>query len=156
MSSLLSGHVDNLSGGLQNYKCTDCKSCLNYISTKDNQLTFKCIKCRKIYKKHFNKYLIERFANIYRFWERDINKFILLLRKGVYPCKYTDNWERLGEILLPDKEDFYSNLNMKGIRDANYTHEKKVEKDFKKNSWWVSWRVPSEWYIITCRCIWKL
>ena len=34
--SLLSNLLDNLSEGLQNYKCTNCKPCLDYISTKDN------------------------------------------------------------------------------------------------------------------------
>ena len=33
MSSSLSSLVDNLSEVLHNYKCTNCKSCLDYIST---------------------------------------------------------------------------------------------------------------------------
>ena len=33
MSSPLSSLVDNLSEVLHNYKCTNCKSCLDYIST---------------------------------------------------------------------------------------------------------------------------
>ena len=37
-SSSLSILVDNLSEGFHNYKCTDYKSRLQYISTKDNQL----------------------------------------------------------------------------------------------------------------------
>ena len=41
---------------------------------------------------------------------------------------------------------------MEGITDANYSHVEKV----KKNSGWVSWLVRSEWYIITCKCVWKL
>ena len=45
MSSLLSSFVDNLSEGIHNYKCTNCKSCLAYVSREDNQLIFKCIKC---------------------------------------------------------------------------------------------------------------
>ena len=36
---------------------------------------------KKNYKKYFNNSLIKRFANIYEFCDRDINKFILLLRK---------------------------------------------------------------------------
>ena len=36
MSSSLSGLVNKLSEVLHNYKCTFCKSCLDYISTKDN------------------------------------------------------------------------------------------------------------------------
>ena len=42
MSSSLSGLVDNLSEGLCSDKCTDCKSCLNYMITKDDQLIFRC------------------------------------------------------------------------------------------------------------------
>ena len=40
MSSLLSNLVDNLSDGVHKIKWTDCKSCLDYISTKDNELIF--------------------------------------------------------------------------------------------------------------------
>ena len=36
MSSSLSNLADNSSEGLRNYKCTNCKSCLDYTSTKDN------------------------------------------------------------------------------------------------------------------------
>ena len=32
-----------------------------------------------------------------------------------------DNWERFDEITLPDKEAFYSNLNMEGITDMSIT-----------------------------------
>ena len=42
MSSLLSSLVDNLSEGLLNYKWTDCKSCLDYMLTKDNKLKESC------------------------------------------------------------------------------------------------------------------
>ena len=41
--------------------------------------------CKKNYEKDFNKNFIQRFANIYEFCNGDLNKFILLLRKGVYP-----------------------------------------------------------------------
>ena len=47
MSSSLSSPVDNLSEGLYNNECTDCKCCLEYISAKDDQLVFKCLKCNK-------------------------------------------------------------------------------------------------------------
>ena len=46
-------------------------------------------------KKDFNKELIKRFAIIYEFCERDIKKFILLLRQGVCPQEYIDSWETL-------------------------------------------------------------
>ena len=68
------------------------------IAFKDDQLIFSCFKCKKNYKKDFHKELIKRFANTYEFCNGDINKFILLLRKGVYPYKYMDSWGRLGQI----------------------------------------------------------
>ena len=103
MSSSLSNLVDNLSEGLHNDKCTDCKSYLDYMSVKNNQLIFRCFNCKKNDKKDFNKLLIKRFANIYEFCDRDIIKFILLLRKGVYQYEYMDSWERFDEVLLPKK-----------------------------------------------------
>ena len=76
--------ADNLSKGPHDYECTDCEPCLDYMITKDDQLIFRCFECKKNYKKHFNKDLIKRFASIYEFCNRDINKFILLSRKGIY------------------------------------------------------------------------
>ena len=67
------------------------KSCLDYTKTKDEKLIFRFFSCKKNYEKDFNKELIERFANIYEFCNGDLNKFILLLRKGVYSYEYMDN-----------------------------------------------------------------
>ena len=107
VSSSLSSLVDNFSEGLHNVKCTDCKSCLDYMVTKDDQqsctqLIFRCFECKKNYKKDFNKELIKRFANIHECCNEDINKFILLLRKDVYPYEYLDSWERFYETSLPN------------------------------------------------------
>ena len=126
MSNSLPNLVDNLSKGLHSDKSTDCKSCLDYMSIKDNQLIFRCFECKKNYKKEFNKELIKRSANMYEFYNGDINKFILLLRKGVYPYAYMDSWERFDEISLPDKKAFYSNLNMEDITDVDHRHAKRV------------------------------
>ena len=41
MSSSSSNLVDNLSEGAHSDTCTDCKSCLDYMSVKDDQLIFK-------------------------------------------------------------------------------------------------------------------
>ena len=119
MSSSLSNLVNNLSEGLHNDKCTDCKSCLDYMIFKDDQLIFRCFKCKKVYKNDFNKELIKRFANIHEFYYKDIKKSILLLRKGVYPYEYMDSWERFDQTSLPDKEAFYSNLNIEDITDVD-------------------------------------
>ena len=53
MSSSLSSLLDNLTEGLHNNKCTDCKSCLEYIRIEDTHLIFKCLRCNKNHKKSF-------------------------------------------------------------------------------------------------------
>ena len=59
----------------------------------------------------------------------ETNKLVLLLRKGVYPYKYMDNWERFHETLLPDKKSFYSELYLEDITDKDYPHAQKVFKE---------------------------
>ena len=85
MSTSVSKLVDNVSEVLHNKRCVDCKSCLDYMKTKDEKLILRCFSCKKNYEKDFNKELIKRFANTYNFCDNDLHKFILLLRKGVYP-----------------------------------------------------------------------
>ena len=40
-------------------------------------------------------------------------------------------WEKFNETTLPAKEEFYSNLNMEDVTDADYTHAKRVCKNFE-------------------------
>ena len=42
-----------------------------------------------------------------------------------------DNWEKFNKNSLPEKEDFYSHLNIEDITDADYEHAKRVCKGFK-------------------------
>ena len=127
----LSKLIDNLSEGIHNNTCVDCKSCLDYIKTKNEKLILKYFNCEQYYKKKCNKELIKRFASTYEFCNKDLNKFILLLRKCVYPYEYMDNWERFNETSLPNKESFYSNLNMENIEDIDYRHGNNVFKIFE-------------------------
>ena len=133
MSTSLSNFVNNLSEGLHNDRCIDCKSCLDYMTIKDEQLIFSCFRCEKNYEKNFNKELIQRFVNTYEIYNGDLNKFILLLRKGVYLYEYTDSWQRFDET-LPAKEAFYSNLNMEDITDVDYRHAKRLLKYFSNKN----------------------
>ena len=41
-----------------------------------------------------------------------------------------DSWEKFNETSLPDKESFYSNLNMKNITDIDYRHAKNIFSKF--------------------------
>ena len=126
MSSSLSKLVYNLSEGIHNNKSFDCKSNLDYVRiTKNKKLLLKCFNCSIYHKKKFNNDLIKKFKNTCSFCDNDLNKFVLLLRKGVYP------YERFSETSLPSKEDFYSNLNMEDISDIDYRHANNVFKGFK-------------------------
>ena len=131
MSSSLSKLVDNLSEGIHNNKCLDCKCCLDYIKIENEKLLLKCFNCNNYYKKKFNQDLIKKLKNTYSFCDNDLNKLVLLLRKGVYPYEYMDSWEKFNEKSLPSKEDFYSNLNMEDIDDIDYRHGNNVFERFK-------------------------
>ena len=111
-----------------------CNYYLDYMNFDDNKLIFRYFGCKANYNRDFNNELIDRFSNTYDFCNNEINKFMLLLRKGVYPFEYMDSWERFKEKLLPDKESFYSNLNMENIADIDYRHAKHVFKKFNKKN----------------------
>ena len=67
--------------------------------------------------------LIKKFPNIHQFCNEDINKFVLLLSKGVYPYEYIDSWERFNET--------YSELNLEDITNKDYAHAQKVFEQYK-------------------------
>ena len=41
-----------------------------------------------------------------------------------------DSWERFDETSLPDKKYFYSELNLEGITDKDYSRAQKVFEEF--------------------------
>ena len=92
MTSKLSDLVDNLSE-IYKKECKGCmerkeiKSTCKFIELKNNKLRYKCIKCNKIWLKPV-KELIKKFSGVYKFCNGDINKFVLLLGKDVYPYEY--------------------------------------------------------------------
>ena len=77
-----------------------------------------------------NDVLIKRFYNTYQLNDNYINKFKLLLRKGVYCYEYMDSWDRFNETELPSKDKFYSKLNLEDISDDDYTHAINVWNTF--------------------------
>ena len=59
-------------------------------SVKDNLIKYKCLSCNKDYSNKLEEKLKKRLKNTFKFSKNDVNKFILLLRKGVYPHEYMD------------------------------------------------------------------
>ena len=105
MSTSLSSLVDNLSERIHdNRKCIKYNSSLEYISiSKKGILLFECSDCKKRYTRKFDKKLTKTFKNTYNFCNGDIDKFMLLLRKGIYLHEYMDDWDRFDEEQLPDE-----------------------------------------------------
>ena len=52
---------------------------------------------------------LKKFPNTHQFCKDDLNKFVLLSRKGVYPYEYVDSWEKFYETSLPAKTVFTVN-----------------------------------------------
>ena len=52
----------------------------------------------------FKNYQKIKKKNKSKFSNHDINKFILLLREGIYLYRYTDDWEKFNDISLPKKK----------------------------------------------------
>ena len=54
-----------------------------------------------------NNKIIKKFPSTYQLIKGNIDKFIFLLRKGVYPYEYMNSWERFDEEHLPPIDKFY-------------------------------------------------
>ena len=70
-----------------------------HIGLKNNKLHYRCKECNDESYKSING-LIKKFSSKYRFCNKDVNKFALLLRKGVYPYEYMDSWEKCNETII--------------------------------------------------------
>ena len=97
----ISQHITSIS-------CGECENCKNKdkdcIDPKYDQL----------------KYTSSMFKN---------KKLELMARKGVYPYDYMDSFDKFNS-QLPSKEDFYSILNDKHIKNEEYEHAKNVWNTF--------------------------
>ena len=129
MESSLSNPADNLMKGIHTIKCKDCNCLLEYETVNDSLINWKCLSCNKHFLKKIVKNLKDRYENTFKF-SNDFNKFILLLRKGVYHYEFMDGWEKFHEKSLPEEGEFCSNLNMDDITDSNQNQAKRICKDF--------------------------
>ena len=132
MASSLSNHVNKLSGSIYTIKCKYghddkkyrakeykykyCDCFLEYRKFKDDLIGYKYLRCNKKYPHKFDKKLKERFFNTYKFSNHDNNKF-----------------NNNHETSLTEQEDFYSDLNMENITNADYAHTKRVFNGFERN-----------------------
>ena len=123
MQSTLSDLTDNLS----EINNKDCKKCMErkkirseceFIGFKDNRLNYKCEDCNDTSAKSVDD-LIKKFQIAYKFCNGDLNKFLLLLRKVVYPHEYMESWDRFNKTLLPAKKVFNSELDLEDISDKD-------------------------------------
>ena len=78
--------------------------------------------------------LIKYFPRKYKLCNKSIEKFIFLLKKGVYPHEYMDSMDRFNEKELPSSDKSYSKLQLKHISEKDYKHAKKVWDDLKKKT----------------------
>ena len=131
MSSSQPNLANNLAERIHKVICKDCDYFLEFQSAKDDWIKYKCLFCNKDYSNKHDEKLKKRFKNTLKFSKNDINKFILLSRKGVYNYEYMEESEKFKEIKLSEKEEFYRNLYMKDITDTDYMHTKNACKDFK-------------------------
>ena len=101
MATSLSNLVDNLREEILKIKCKDFNC---FLESRNAYLAIKIIETK----------LMKNFRKI----------------KNTF--KFSDNeWENFKETSLPEKEQFYSNLNMEYITDSDYTHAKDVRKFFE-------------------------
>ena len=85
MTPSLSNLVDNVTEGNRKIKYKDYDCFLEFENVKDKLIKYKCLSCKKDYSNKIDEELKKRFKNTFRFSNNAINKFILLLSKGVYP-----------------------------------------------------------------------
>ena len=60
-----------------------------------------------------------------------ISTILIFVKKKFLSLKYMDEWEKFNERSLPEKEEFYSNLNMRNTTNEDYIHGKRVFIDFE-------------------------
>ena len=118
MMGSLDTQVNNLFGL---YDC-DCKDKNKPIKIKYND-KLVCTRCKSCTKRSKQKSLKDKFPSTFQLTKGNIDKFIFLLRKGVYPYECMNSWERFDEKHLLPISKFYSHLNLKDTSQDNYKRD---------------------------------
>ena len=132
MASSLSNLVDNLTEGIYKIKWKDWGYFLEYKRLEGNLIIYECLSWNEFYSKNLNAKIKKEIPfNTFKFSNNDINKFILLFRKGVYSYEYMSGWKKFNDTTLPYKEEFYSSLNLEDFTDVDHMHAKRFCKVFE-------------------------
>ena len=103
-------------------------SAFEYTNFKDDLIEYKCLSCKKSYQRKFHEklkdFLIDTnfltlITTLFYYYEK---VFILTNNQWLWRIRWKN---------VPQKEDFYSHLNMEDITDTDYAHKKRVCKDFE-------------------------
>lgn len=120
------------------------KDSMSFLNTSLSNLVENLKKLGEV---EFNNNQKKAFPNLWRYFCKNWKEpkkipdsaFNLLLRKGVYPYKWVDSFEKFNHRKLPTRKAFKDDLNNKNISKEDYKHAMKVWsvfkiKDFKEYS----------------------
>ena len=108
-----------------------CNCFHEYRNFRDDLIEYKCLCCsNKNYQQKIDEKIKKKFFNAWKFSSHDN----LFLQKGVHPYEYMNDQVKINETSLPEKKDFYSNLTIGDITDADYAHGKRVCKNFEQKN----------------------
>ena len=74
--------------------------------------------------------LVHGGNEFFSFKDYNESQYKLLIRKGIYPYEYMDDWDKFAETALPPKDSFYSKLSMSGVSNQDYEPACKVWSEF--------------------------
>lgn len=87
----------------------------------------------------YNNNQKKAFPNLWKYFQKNwkmsknipISGFDLLLRKGVFPYKWLDSFDKFKSTKLPPRKAFFDDLNNKKLSREDYRHAKNVWQTFK-------------------------
>ena len=103
VATSISNLADDLTGGIHKLNCKNYNCFPEYKHVKSSLIEYNCPSCNKDFSVELDEELKKKLKNTFEFSKHDTNKFILLLRTGIYPYKYMDDWVKFNKEALPEK-----------------------------------------------------